>query len=277
METKGKRRGLASDMSQKARLAQQILYASKAAKLAKASRLGIAASAILSFMIFAISYYGEMVGNFTLSVDREALNAGITLVETPGGEGSSRLLAPKVDNADGMTSLCGTEYTVYRIGDDVCIPNDETLTSKDGNNSGPSYLVYTFYVINAGNADLDLSATVDVISASKGAEEAIRLRVIIDGADEDHFAATYARAQTSRGVNPGAAEPLTEMFYAPTQVLYKDFVNEATNGYFHPGDTMKVTVVLWFEGEDADHNLNIVGGGVKLSMVFSVGKIYDQY
>jgi len=70
-------------MSQKGRLAQRVVAASKAARLAKASRLGIIASAVLTFMIFSISYYGQKVGNFTFTVDRLALNAGVSLTENP--------------------------------------------------------------------------------------------------------------------------------------------------------------------------------------------------
>jgi len=265
-------------MGSKAKLAERIIYASKAAKIAKASRLGIIASALLSFMIFAISYYGETVGNFTFSVDRLALEAGITLNETIDGEDVTRLTAPRVDSADGMTSLCGTEYSRYLPGDDVCIPSDETVSSVDGNNSGESYLVYTFYVVNAGDIGVDLSAIIDVKSASKGAEEALRLRVIFEGVGFDYYSATtYARAQTSRGANPGEAEPLTEMFYTPTQILNRNLANIADYGFLQPKDALRVTIVLWLEGEDADHNLNIVGGGFKLAMEFTVSDTYEKF
>jgi len=264
-------------MGQKAKLAERILYASKAAKLAKASRLGIAASAILSFMIFAISFYGQQVGNFTFSVDRMALQAGITLFETLDSDNVSRLIAPKVDNADGMTALCGTQYSRYVPGDDVCVPSDEFATSVDGPNSTETVLIYTFYVVNAGDADVDLEVSLDITNASKGAEEAIRVRVIIDGPGNKDLAATYAKVQTSRGEQPGMPEPFTEPFYDPTRVLFMELSGGGSTGYFHPGDRLRVTVMLWDEGEDADHNLNIVGGGVKLGMEFAVTKIYDEF
>jgi len=265
-------------MSAKAKLAERIAYASKAARLAKASRLGIAASAVLSFMIFAISFYGQKVGNFTFSVDRMALQAGITMYETLDGENASRLQAPKVDNAEGMTALCGTEYSRYQTGDDVCVPDDATATALDGPNSLESVLIYTFYVVNAGDADVDLQVKIDLMSASKGAEEAVRVRVIMDMPEgEDDFAATFAKVQTSRGNNPGQPEPLTESFYDPTRALFKILEGTAGTGFFHPGDQIRVTVLLWYEGEDADHNLNIVGGDVKFAMEFAVSKVYNEF
>ncbi|MDD3865238.1 MAG: hypothetical protein WC479_05335 [Candidatus Izemoplasmatales bacterium] len=260
-------------MGQKAKLAEQILHASRVAKIAKASRLGIAISAIMSFMIFAISYYGEEVGNFTFTVNEMAFKAGIQLYETLSDtDGNTRLNAPQIDSADGMTSLCGTIYSSKPIGNEVCLPSDEILSSVDGSNSGDSYLVYTFYIRNGGTIPVDLSTTIDVISATRGAEEAVRLRVIFDGVGDDYSATTYARVQTTRNDNPNAGlpEPETTPFFSETQVLNHEFINEARNGYLQPGETIRITVILWYEGEDADHNLNIVGGGVKLSMEFTV-------
>lgn len=252
-------------MSQKVRLAERVVSASRAARVAKASRLGIMVSAILTFLIFAISYYGEVVGNFTFSVDRMAQNAGITMYENATEKDyTSRLIATKVEDNQGMTAYCGTEYTLYQLGDSVCIPSDEELTSKDGSNNGISYISYTFYVENAGDVPVDLIASVNMISSSQGADEAIRVRVIIDG-----IGITYAKRQSDKGTAPGELEPLTEAFYSPQEVMHEKI------SYFKPNDIMKVTVVVWYEGEDADHSIAILGGGVKLDMQFTVVEVYD--
>jgi len=139
-------------MRDKIKLAKHIVYASRAAKVAKASRFGIMASAVLTFLIFAISYYGQRVGNFTFVVDRMATRAGITMFENFQTRAETSLLyAPRVDNADGMTALCGTEFTFVQPGSDLCVPSDEVVSAVDGNNSDYSYLAYTFYVANAGD------------------------------------------------------------------------------------------------------------------------------
>ncbi len=253
-------------MSQKIRLAERVVYASRATKIAKASRLGIMVSAILTFLIFAISYYGEVVGNFTFTVDRMAQRSGITMYESIiDKEYTSRLIATKVDNAAGMTIYCGTQYTEFPIGADVCLPSDDTLSSVDGPNNGESYLVYTFYVENGGDLPVDMSAAINIVSTSRGAEEALRVRVIIDG-----IGTTYAKRQSARGEAPGELEPLTEAFYSLNEVMYEEIT------YFEPGDQIKVTIILWYEGEDADHTINLIGGGVKLDMQFSVINVYGQ-
>jgi hypothetical protein len=223
-------------------------------------------SAILTFLIFAISYYGETVGNFTFTVDRMSQNAGITMYESlDTKEFTSRLISEKVDNADGMTSLCGTEYSNVEVGSYLCIPSDSEIGIVDGNNNGDSYIIYTFYVENAGDAIVDLSAQMNLISASRGAEEAIRVRILIDG-----VGTTYAMRQSEKGDAPNELEPLTESFYSPQQV-FNESITE-----FKPTDVLKVSVVIWYEGEDADHTINLVGGGVKLDMQFSVTHIYGD-
>lgn len=254
-------------MSSKFKLAQRIVYASRASRIAKASRLGIITSAVLTFLIFAISFYGETVGNFTFSVDRLAFNAGISIyeVDKEDPDYTTRLVSVKVENADGMTALCGTPYSLYEIDAEVCIPSDEFAASKNGANNLPSVLIYTFFLKNSGEAPVDLESTLIVQSATKGAEEAIRIRVIIDG-----VGTTYAKRQTARGASPGELEILTTEFFGPTTILDQQY------SLFQIGRVMKVTVMVWYEGEDADHNLNIVGGGVKLDMKFTITRIYGE-
>jgi len=253
-------------MGQKIKLASHIVYASKAAKIAKASRLGIVVSSVLIFLIFAISYYGTMVGNFTFSVDGTAREAGISMYEFADiKDYKTRVVSGKVEDNQGMTGYCGTEYYDGSQGEEVCIPEDEYFVNTDGPNNSFSYIAHTFYVENVGDYTLDLSASVNIISALKGAEESLRVRVIIDG-----VGVTYAKLQSDRGETPGETEPLTEGFYSIDKVMYKDFLE------VDPGDTIKVTIIVWYEGVDADHTNAIFGGGVKLDMKFSVTKIYED-
>ena len=106
---------------------------------------------------------------------------------------------------------------------------------------------------------------INVISTSKGAEEALRVRVVIDG-----IGTTYARRQSINGISPGELEPLTESFYSSEEVMYEEI------SFFEPQDIMKVSVILWYEGEDADHTILLHGGGVKLDMQFSIIYVYGE-
>jgi len=253
-------------MGTKSKLAIHIVNASKAAKLARASRLGIVVSAILTFLIFAISYYGIMVGNFTFSVDSFAREAGLSIYEYADVKDyRTRIVSDEVEDNSGMTGLCGTEYYDGSQGDAVCIPPDEDFLTKDGPSNGKSYIAHTFYVENTGDLKLDISASVNILSAYKGAEEALRVRVIING-----VATTYAKLQSDKGDNPGEVEPLTTGFYSIDKIMYQEFEN------IDPSETLKVTIIVWYEGTDFDHGNDIFGGGVKLDMQFSVLRVYEQ-
>jgi hypothetical protein len=63
---------------------------------------------------------------------------------------------------------------------------------------------------------------------------------------------------------------MTERFNNLREVMTKDFER------FAPGEIVKVTILIWYEGEDADHNNDILGGGVKFKMDFKVTNVYDQ-
>lgn len=253
--------GLACGMSNKSKLAEKVVFASKAFRLSKTARFGIVITAILSFLIFAISFYGMHAGNFTFTVDQRSYQVGISLYESLDGSPTSRLVADKVDNADGMTGLCGTEYSTRPLGHHQCIPPDEEVSSVDGPNNGESYIAYTFYVEMKGSSNYvaDLQASINLLSSSRGAEEALRVRVIIDGEGT-----TYAKRQSERGENPGQLEPMTEGFHNYNTVMVQNFMN------FSPGQIMKVTVIVWYEGYDADHTIDLWSGGVKLEMNFTV-------
>jgi len=253
-------------MSRKAKLAERIIYASKATKIAKASRLGIVVSAVLTFLIFAVSYYGEVVGNFTFRIDKRDYEAGLSLVKDPDTQQFTSVLnAEKVEGADGMTAFCGTDETPYSIGDPVCIPLDEEITSVNGAHNGPSYLAYTFYLANAGIRVVDLEASINLISFTKGAEDSVRVRIIIND-----IGTTYAKVQSARGVSPGSPELGTVPFAGQFEVMNEKFPA------FDIGELVKITVLVWYEGEDADHNNNILGGGVKMDMEFHITYVYDE-
>jgi hypothetical protein len=252
-------------MKRSSKLAEKVLFASRYFRLSKAARFGVIVTAILSFLIFSISFYSTESGNFTFSVDQKAYSLGITLYEyADNKEYSARLMADKVDNAEGMTDLCGI-MPDRELGHPTCIPPNDFFFTAEGSNNGEHYIAYSFYVEMTGNGEFlaDLVAEIDIISTAKNAEEAVRVKVFFD--DQ---VSVYAKPQSENGENPGELEPYTdEAFYGPSTVMKETFVN------FSPGDVKKVTVVLWYEGYDPDHTIDIWNGGVKLSMKFTVTNV----
>jgi hypothetical protein len=253
-------------MRNKLRLAQQVVYASKAVRIAKASQIGIISTSVLTFLMFAISYYGLQVGNSTMGIEKSAIDAGIAIYENSEEKAlRTHLRSTPVESPDAMTGYCGTQYTDFQIGDGVCIDSDEELSSVDGPNNREKYMVYTFYVINSGSRSVDLQGSMTVSNQWKDAIESIRVRIITNG-----VGVTYARTQTLNGPNPGQPEPITQPFHQPLQVFNHYYER------FKPNDVLKVTVVIWYEGEDPDLSNSIKGGGVKFDFKFTVPIIYDN-
>ena len=252
-------------MARSAKLAEKVIFASKAFRLTKAARFGIVVTAILSFLIFSISFYSTESGNFTFAVDQRAYEIGVTLYEHADEKiYTSRLLAEQVDNADGMTDLCGI-MPDREPDHPTCIPPDETYFDAEGSNNGENYIAYSFYVEMTGQGIFiaDLVAEIDIIGASRGAEEAVRVKVIFD-----EVSTVYAKLQSENGDNPGELEPYTDQaFFGPSTIMRQTFND------FSPGDMMKVTVIVWYEGYDSDHNIGIWNGGVKMAMRFTVSNV----
>ncbi|MDA3931147.1 MAG: hypothetical protein PF513_00265 [Tenericutes bacterium] len=253
-------------MNKKRKLAQRVVFASKATKLSKIARFGIVVTAMLTFLIFSVSFYGLESGNFTFTVDEKARQAGISLYEDPGIKLlTTRIIANEVEDADGMTDLCNTEYTERPLGHKECIPPDETLISVDGSNNGKSYIAHTFYLEMISSKDYigDLVMTLDIISTSRGAEEAMRVKLFINDVPT-----IYGKSQSENGNSPGDLEIMVDEPFYSNDIIMKKTFNE-----FSPGDIVKFTIVVWYEGEDRDHTINLWGGGVKLEMNFTLKNI----
>jgi len=255
-----------SEMNKKKKLDQRVIYASKATKLTKISRFGIIVTTMITFLIFSVSFYGLESGNFTFKVDEKAKQAGITLYEDPDIKLlTSRIIANEVDNADGMTDLCGTEFTNRPLGHKDCIPQDDALISVNGSNSGKSYIAHTFYLEMISSKDYigDLVMSLDIVSTTRNAEEAIRVKLFIDDVPT-----TYGRRQTENGLSPGELEVMVDEPFYNNDIVMKKTFNE-----FRPGDVVKFTIVVWYEGEDLDHTEKLWGGGVKIEMNFTIKNV----
>ena len=57
--------------------------------------------------------------------------------------------------------------------------------------------------------------------------------------------------------------------------LDNDTVFSEQRADFAPGDTDKYTVVIWFEGEDSECINDIMGGHMRLSMLFEAAELED--
>ena len=188
---------------------------------------------------YALSTFVNKAGNFTVWISDDDINL-ITLSETPDFEKCTTILqADPIRQMDNITK--------------AWMPDN--LADVDGRHNGENYIAYTYYLKNAGENEIDYSATIDIHSVTKESDHAVRVMVIKNGEET-----VYAKAQKG-STEP---EPDTVPFLSNTKVL------ENTTEGFKPGDIDKYTVVIWLEGNDPECVDDIRGGVVKMSMNFDV-------
>ena len=196
------------------------------------------ALALFMAVLFGISFMQENMGNFTINLNRlELFRRGVAIADNTQFEGATaRLTAEAV--ADG-TNIAVTDLP-------------DNLDQVDGSHNGKSYVAYTFYIRNAGKEDLKYDAKLKIVSASKGAEKAARVRVYRNGE-----AITYA-APAANGGNEAGCENFES----------DDTVCHIADDDFKLGYVDKYTVVIWLDGDDPECVDSIIGGEVEFAMDF---------
>lgn len=201
--------------------------------------------ALVMAVLFGISFMQENMGNFTINLNRlELFRRGVAIADNTQFEGATaRLTADAV--ADG-TNIAADD-----------LPND--LDQVDGSHNGKNYVAYTFYIRNAGKEDLNYDAKLKVVSASKGADKAARVRVYRNGE-----ATTYA-APAANGGNEAGCENFES----------NDVVCHIADDDFKLGYVDKYTVVIWLDGDDPECVDDIIGGEVEFAMDFDAEEAED--
>lgn len=203
-------------------------------------------------VMFACSSYINKAGDFTVTMDKDSFNVGISLCETPDFKEPTRFLAgTKVENMRDTT----LEW----------LP--ENLDSVNGSHNGTNrdYLAYTFYVKNAGKVDVGYDTYISIDSVALNADEAMRVMVFVNGEPTIYAKpkkGTIDTLEDNRDDNGQSRYQVDKNFSTNTRVM------EARNELFKVGDIDKYTVVIWLEGWDPECVNDILDGEVKMSMNF---------
>lgn len=195
-------------------------------------------------VIYVASALYEQSGSFTISVDKHEMQKyGLSLSETRDMQRPTSSLNAKI--AEKLTNIAGETI-------------DENVDMIDGSHNGRNYIAYTFYVQNAGEVEVAYNYEVRMSGVTNGLDEAIRVRLYVDGGEPVDYAKTK-----SDGTGP---EPGTTEFRSATSVTL------GRKDGFAPGDKTKFTVVIWIEGNDPDCIDWLIGGRMKLDMKISVAQ-----
>ena len=197
---------------------------------------------LLLFGLFACSTYINN-GNFTVTTNADAYNAGISLSETKDFKNGARILE-------------GSKFENMREGTYPLLPPD--INDYEGSHNfltedGMYYFTYSFYVKNTGTDTAGYSAKMNVDSVTQGTDEAVRVMITVNGEST-----VYAKPVL------GTKSVLEE--YADKNFVSNRLVATIANDDFKPGDMDRITVAIWFEGEDPECVDDILEGEVKFSM-----------
>lgn len=204
-------------------------------------------------LMFACSSYVNKAGDFTVTMDKDAYNMGITLSEKADFMQSSRFLT-------GEKCVDMLDTTLEWLPDDL-----DDIDGSHNNSNGQSFLAYTFYVKNGGTVDVKYEAEILIDAVSLGVDEAMRVMVFRNGEPTIYAKpqkGTTDKREENLDDNGVSRYPIDKNFVSSTKVM------ENKVDLFKAGDIDKYTVVVWLEGWDPECVNKILEGEIKMSMKF---------
>lgn len=199
-------------------------------------------------IVSLLTFYGQNVGNFIMSLDEDLKERQIYMSETED------FLVPTASlQAEAVKGARDITYSMMHI---------EEAVNNDGNYKDPyfKYVAYTFYVKNMGDETTSLEYETQITVNKNDLDKAIRVMIIsqIDGKREDSI---YMLPDTEEAVYVDMPEC---KYFINERLIMRERVD-----YFFPDQVLKFTVFLWLEGQDPDTTADVLGGQIKLQMKFT--------
>lgn len=199
-------------------------------------------------IVSLLTFYGQNVGNFIMSLDEDLKERQIYMSETED------FLVPTASlQAGAVKGARDITYSMMHI---------EEAVNNDGNYKDPyfKYVAYTFYVKNMGDETTSLEYETQITVNKNDLDKAIRVMIIsqIDGKREDSI---YMLPDTQEAVYVDMPEC---KYFINERLIMRERVD-----YFFPDQVLKFTVFLWLEGQDPDTTADVLGGQIKLQMKFT--------
>ncbi len=186
--------------------------------------------------------YVNPPGDFTVSIDPHQGNKSIAVSETRG-------FANPTDNLSTIGIPDTWNITLADIPDGVD-------SDAGGAKNGQDYFVYTFFLKNTGTETLDYNERLTLMDNEKNAVKAVRFALYRDG-ERTIYASPAANGQKEEFA-------CDEAFTGDINLMSKDQTG------LKPGQIVRYTVVVWFEGNDPECVNNILGGSAGFTLGFKV-------
>ena len=212
--------------------------------------LGIIISGMLSLTFGVITFYGQNAGNMIMMVDPTADNRSIRITIDPERKDlETRLMSEPIEGARDITfSWIKLDEIIETYGNYVDEDHD--------------YVAYTFYVVNDGMETVDLRYYVRITDIYKNLDDGIRVIIVDEG-----VTTLYMKPdQTNDTYYPDSMPPAKH--FLSSRLVMRQQINN-----FKPGDYRKISVVIYLEGFDPDTTDALLGGMIKMEMVFSLQEL----
>ncbi len=182
-------------------------------------------------------------GSFTVQLDSKNGNKSIAVSETKGfANPTDHLNTNGLNNAWNITL---EDIPVQTIDSDM-----------GGANNGHDYFAYTFFLKNTGTETLDYNELLTLTENKLNAVKAVRFMLYRNGTKT-----IYASPAANGTKEPFACD---ESFTGDVNLISKNQTG------LQPGQVVRYTVVVWFEGNDPECVNDILGGSVKLTLGFKI-------
>ena len=197
---------------------------------------------IIVAVAYAISYFYDRFGAFTIRVDKyDMVRQGLTLSETPDYTVANARL--QADVVNDMTNISGLDLP-------------KNIDNINGPHNGESYIAYTFYLINSGDDTVSYEGVLNLENVTNKVDDAVRVAVWKNGEKK-----VYGKTKSDGN---GKEKDCDETFLSSNMVMKTSHEGMAAK------EKDKYTVVIWLEGNDPDCTNEIIGGTLKLGMDFKL-------
>lgn len=210
----------------------------------------VAAMLIILLIMLLILYLVSMLltqwGDLVISIEDPGVKKGIILCE----------------NNKFKKGECFTVLTSEKVKDVTNITYDwlpKDLDEHDGPHNGRNYLAYTFYLKNNGTETLDYEGKLKISGVAKSMDEAVRVMVYKNGEPTIY-------AKPKMGTKDGVEEDKPTLFESVDDGI---IVTVSTKD-LKPDKYEKYTIVSWVEGNDPECVNDIMGGYMRMDMLFNV-------
>ena len=214
----------------------------------------------LSSIIALLTYYGQNVGCFTISLAEDVTNQSIYIsTDLTFSWYSPRLICYSFANAQSII------YPVIKTG-----YIRETNGIYKGNNN--TYIGYTYYIKNMGDESVNLNVAMNVAQADKNAEDAVWVWYF-EG-NNDSTGRIFQKKDTSVDSTTwqGYSGYREREYFQDEYTVFNEVMDN-----LEPGEVRKMTLILWLEGQDPDCSDNVIGGKINFNIEYNLYSEADNY